>query len=57
MNALQPGAVLEQKRSVWALGQTTLRDAGANGTGYANCPPTCGDGDEKTFMRQGIFIP
>jgi hypothetical protein len=57
MNAVLPGAVLERKRSVWAFGQTIVRDAGANGTGYAACPPTCGDGDEKTFMRQGIFIP
>jgi hypothetical protein len=57
MNAVLPGAVLERKRSVWAFGQVVVRDAGANGTGYASCPPTCGDGDEKTFMRQGIFIP
>ena len=57
MNALLPGAVVERKRAIWALGQTVVRDAGANGTGYAVCPPTCGDGDERTFMRQGIFIP
>jgi hypothetical protein len=57
MNALFPGAVLEIKRTVWELGQTTVRDAGPNGTGYAACPPTCGDGDETTFMRQGIFAP
>jgi hypothetical protein len=57
MNAVLPGAVLERKRSVWAFGQVVVRDAGANGTGYAACPTTCGDGDEKTFMRQGIFIP
>jgi hypothetical protein len=57
MNALFPGAVLEIKRSLWELGQTVVRDAGPNGTGYAACPPTCGDGDETTFMRQGIFIP
>jgi hypothetical protein len=57
LNALLPGAVVEIKRSIWALGQTTVRDAGPNGTGYAACPPTCGDGDETTFLRQGIFIP
>jgi hypothetical protein len=57
LNALLPGAALEKKRAVWALGQTVVRDAGPNGTGYASCPPTCGDGDEKTFMRQGLFIP
>jgi hypothetical protein len=57
MNALFPGAVLEIKRTMWELGQTVVRDAGPNGTGYAACPPTCGDGDETTFMRQGIFAP
>jgi hypothetical protein len=57
LNALQPGLALESKRSVWELGQTVVRDAGANGTGYAACPPTCGDGDETVFMRQGIFVP
>jgi hypothetical protein len=57
LNALMPGAAVERRRAVWQLGQTTVRDAGANGTGYAVCPPTCGDGDEKTFLRQGIFVP
>ena len=57
MNAILPGAVLEIKRTIWEMGQTMVRDAGPNGTGYAACPPTCGDGDETTFMRQGIFVP
>jgi hypothetical protein len=57
LNAVLPGAVIERRRASWALGTTIVRDAGANGTGYAACPPTCGDGDEKDFMRQGIFIP
>jgi hypothetical protein len=57
LNALLPGAVLETKRTIWEMGQVTVRDAGPNGTGYAACPPTCGDGDEATFMRQGIFVP
>ena len=35
-----------------------VRDAGPNGTGYgAGCPPTCGDGDEAPFLRQGFFLP
>ena len=57
MNAVLPGAVIERRRSVWTLGHTIVRDAAANGTGYAACPPTCGDGDEKDFLRQGVFIP
>ena len=56
-DALLPGAVQERMRAVWELGQITVRDAGPNGTGFASCPPTCGDGDETTFMRQGVFIP
>jgi hypothetical protein len=35
-----------------------VRDAGPNGTGYGSgCPSACGDGDEQTFMRQGVFVP
>jgi len=58
MDALIPGVVREGKRAVWQLGQVTVRDAGPNGTGYgAGCPTACGDGDERTFLRQGIFVP
>ncbi len=56
-DALLPGAVKERQRAIWELGQVQVRDAGPNGTGYAACPPTCGDGDETVFMRQGVFIP
>jgi hypothetical protein len=56
-DALIPGAVTERQRAIWALGQVQVKDAGPNGTGYASCPPTCGDGDETVFMRQGVFIP
>jgi hypothetical protein len=57
VNAQIPGALRDTLRSIWELGQIEIRDAGPNGTGYASCPPTCGDGDESTFMRQGIFVP
>jgi hypothetical protein len=56
-NALIPGSVVESKRSVWELGQVSVKDAGPNATGYENCPPTCGDGDETTFLREGVFVP
>jgi hypothetical protein len=56
-NAIYPGAVLEGKRTIWQLGQVVVKDAGPNGTGYASCPPTCGDGDEATYLRQGIWVP
>ena len=56
-DALVPATVLENKRTIWGLGQVSIKDAGPNGTGYASCPPTCGDGDETTFLRQGLFVP
>jgi hypothetical protein len=56
-DALIPGTVLESKRTIWEMGQVSIKDAGPNGTGYANCPPTCGDGDETTFLRGGVFVP
>jgi hypothetical protein len=57
VNAQYPGAIVDGMRSIWQLGQIEIRDAGPNGTGYESCPPTCGDGDESTFMRQGVFVP
>lgn len=57
LDALLPGAVQERMRAIWELGQIQVRDAGPNGAGFASCPPTCGDGDETVFMRQGVFIP
>lgn len=56
-NAITPNMVVENKRTIWELGEVTVKDAGPNGTGYASCPPTCGDGDETTFLRQGVFVP
>jgi len=56
-DSLVPGTVTEGRRAIWQLGQVEVRDAGPNGTGYASCPPTCGDGDEATFLREGIFAP
>ena len=47
----------ETKRSIWEMGDVIVKDAGPNGTGLASCPPTCGDGDETVYMRQGIFVP
>jgi hypothetical protein len=58
LDALIPGAVRENKRAIWQLGQVSALDAGPNGTGYGSgCPATCGDGDERTFLRQGVFVP
>ena len=56
-DALIPGTVLESNRTVWEIDQATIKDAGPNGTGYAACPPTCGDGDETTFLRVECSFP
>jgi hypothetical protein len=56
-DAIVPGTVIEGMRSIWQLGQIEVKDAGPNGTGYASCPPLCGDGDEATFLREGVFVP
>ncbi len=56
-DSLVPNTVVEGRRSVWQFGQVEVQDAGPNGTGYESCPPTCGDGDESVFLRQGFFVP
>jgi hypothetical protein len=57
INAVMAGAIASAKRGNWELKQIEVKDAGPNGTGYDACPPTCGDGDEAVFARQGIFVP
>ncbi len=58
INTLIPGAVLDTKRSIYALDSVAALDPGPNGTGFgAGCPMSCGDGDEGTFLRPGVFIP
>jgi hypothetical protein len=57
IDAVVPGTVTETKRTIWEIGQVEVKDAGPNGTGYASCPPTCGDGDETVFLRGGFFVP
>jgi hypothetical protein len=57
-NGLLPGAARAGNRAVIEFGQVRVRDAGPNGSGYGTgCPPTCGDGDEQDFLRQGVFAP
>jgi hypothetical protein len=57
-NTLLPGAARSGDRANVEFGQIKVLDPGANGTGFGTgCPPTCGDGDEQDFLRQGIFVP
>jgi hypothetical protein len=59
LDAVIPGAVWEGQRAIWELGQIHVRDPGPNGAGFESpaCPPSCGDGDETLFLRQGVFVP
>ncbi len=57
-DTLVPNLMKEGQFMVMNLRSVQAKDAGPNGTGYgAGCPPTCGDGDEKVFMTQGVFAP
>jgi hypothetical protein len=58
-DTLVPGFVMEGKRTIASALDLVVKDAGPNGTIGApeQCPPTCGDGDEKRFMNQGLFLP
>jgi hypothetical protein len=55
-DTLVPNWVREEKHSLVSAFSFELRDPGPNGTGYGSgCPAGCGDGDEATYMVQGIF--
>jgi hypothetical protein len=63
-DSLVPGFARERARAVISTLSFTLIDAGADGilTPVADslglgCPPTCGNGDENVFLRQGVFTP
>jgi hypothetical protein len=58
LDSVVPGIVKEGDRSIWEMGRVEVYDEGPNGTGFGSgCPSTCGDGDERAFLRQGVFIP
>jgi WD40-like Beta Propeller Repeat len=57
-DALIPNWAKEEKRTILSTLSIELLDPGPNGTGYGSgCPPTCGDGDEQTFLDEGVFAP
>jgi hypothetical protein len=57
-DALLPGTVKENKNTVLRIGNAHFSDAGADGmSGGSSCPPTCGTGDEKVYLEQGVFTP
>ena len=57
-DTLLPGMVLEGKRSVIATRLIQILDVGVDGQiASSGCPPTCGTGDERPFVRAGVFAP
>jgi peptidoglycan/xylan/chitin deacetylase (PgdA/CDA1 family) len=50
VNALDPGAVKEGRRSVWELGHVRAYDGGSDGVASTT-------GDNTLFMDQGLFTP
>ena len=63
-DALVPGFAREGKRAVISSFSMQMLDVGPDGLIAPSsdpfglgCPPTCGSGDEKVFLRQGVFAP
>ena len=59
-DTLVPGFAKEGKRAVISTFTIKALDAGADGSvtpPSGSCPPTCGSGDEKTYLTQGVFTP
>jgi hypothetical protein len=61
-NTLVPGFAREGRRAVISTLALTVLDMGNDGSivpGGAgeSCPPTCGSGDERVFLREGVFTP
>jgi hypothetical protein len=61
-DTLVPNFAQEGKRAVISWFSVELEDAGPDGTivppsNPTGCPPTCGSGDEKTYMVQGVYAP
>jgi hypothetical protein len=49
-DSVLPGAIVEQRRTVWALNRTQVLDGGADGDADTT-------GDNQLFQTSGIFIP
>jgi DNA-binding beta-propeller fold protein YncE len=60
VDTLVPGFAQEGKHTVISTLSVTLTDAGPDGTlvpPSGTCPPTCGSGDERVYLRQGVITP
>jgi hypothetical protein len=59
-DTLLPNFVKESKRTIISTFSLNLLDAGADGSitpPSGACPLSCGSGDEKLFLTQGVFTP
>jgi hypothetical protein len=56
-NAVLPGTAYEQDRVVVSVFAVSVRDLGEDGDAGPNCPTSCGNGDETTFLDTGVFLP
>jgi hypothetical protein len=59
-DVIVPGFIKEGRRTVISTFDLKLLDAGADSSitpPSGTCPPTCGSGDEKPFLTQGVFAP
>ena len=59
-DTLLPNFVKETKRTIISTFSFNLLDAGADGSitpPSGACPLSCGSGDEKLFLTQGVFTP
>ncbi len=59
-DTLVPGFAKESKRAVLSTLSLAVADPGADGQvvpSGSGCPPSCGTGDERAFLREGLFTP
>jgi Tol biopolymer transport system component len=59
-NTVLPGVIGQRKRTVISTPSIAIVDAGPDGSitpSSGACPPTCGSGDETTYLEQGLFAP
>jgi hypothetical protein len=57
VNAKLPGLVKEGERMVASVLSAYVTDLGEDGDAGPNCPTSCGNGDETTFLDTGLFLP
>jgi hypothetical protein len=50
IDAVLPGAVKEERRSIWELGRVEVYDGGSDGL-------VSTEGDNTLFLDQGVFVP